>query len=86
MAAITYHDTEGGTSLLPSAIPASIGQQVFSITSGIAGGMAGLVLASRLQNSTRVHLQPVIFASVISAVATFAVVYMITSPDERGPQ
>lgn len=80
MAAL-YHDETGKTSLLPATIPASIGQQVFSITSGIAGGMAGLVLANRLRSSTEVHLQPVIFASLISAAATFAVVYMITSPE-----
>lgn len=67
---------------LPPDIPASIGQQVFSITSGVAGGLAGLVLATRLSNSTRVNLSPVMLASLISAAATFAVVYMITTPEE----
>ena len=69
--------------IMPADIPASIGQQVFSITSGVAGGLAGLVLATRLSNSTRVNLQPVILASLVSAVATFAVVYMITTPEEQ---
>lgn len=68
-------------SLIPGHIPASIGQQVFTITSGIAGGLAGLVLANRLKSSTRINLQPLLLASVISAGATFAVVFLITSPE-----
>jgi hypothetical protein len=78
MAAL-YEDEPG---LLPKSIAASYGQQIFSVTSGIAGGLAGMVLAGRIAGRTRVNLQPVLLASLISATATFAVVYLITSPEE----
>ncbi len=58
-------------------IPASIGQQIFAITSGVAGGLAGLVLATRLSNATTLKAQGVLLASLVTAVATFSVVYMI---------
>lgn len=63
-------------------IPASIGQQVFTIASGIAGGLAGFVLATRLTKATHVKMTPVLLASAISAAATFGVVFMITEADQ----
>jgi hypothetical protein len=62
-------------------VPASIGQQVYTITSGIAGGLAGFVLASRLTNATHVKATPLMIASAISAAATFAVVFMISEAE-----
>jgi hypothetical protein len=76
--AVTYHDKQA-TSL---AVPASIGQQVFTITSGIAGGLAGFLLANRLKSATHVELKPLMIASAISAIATFGVVFMITEADK----
>jgi hypothetical protein len=64
-------------------IPASIGQQVFTITSGVAGGLAGLILATRLKKATHVNLQPLVLASFISAIATFGVVFMITEAENE---
>jgi hypothetical protein len=65
--------TDGGM------ISASIGQQVFTISSGIAGGLAGMVLATRLTGKTHVHMRGLLAASAISAIATFAAVYLIHS-------
>ena len=58
-------------------IPASIGQQIFAITSGVAGGLAGLVLATRLSNATTLKARGVLLASLITAAATFSVVYLV---------
>ena len=59
-------------------IPASIGQQVFTISSGVAGGLAGLLLATRLTKATHVSTMPTVLASLISAAATFGVIFIIT--------
>ena len=64
-------------------IPASIGQQVFTLTSGIAGGLAGFVLATRLTSATEIHVKPLVIASLVSAAATFGVVFMITAPNPK---
>jgi hypothetical protein len=67
------YDLDGQT-----VMPASIGQQIFTISSGIAGGLAGFVLASRLSSATHVKMLPLMVASAVSAAATFGVVFMIT--------
>lgn len=59
-------------------IPASIGQQIFAITGGVASGLAGFVLATRLAQSTHVKAAPLLAASAICAAASFAVVFMIS--------
>jgi len=59
-------------------LPSSIGQQVFMISSGLAGGLAGFVLASRLTTATHVRAAPLMLASLIASMATFGVVFMIT--------
>jgi hypothetical protein len=77
-----YERQRYSSSIVPQvAIPASIGQQIFTITSGVAGGLAGLILATRLKKATHVNLPPLLLASAISAVATFGVVYMITEAE-----
>lgn len=65
------------------AIPASIGQQVFVISSALAGGLAGLMLASRLANTREVSTRAIVLASSISAVATIGSVFIITSTLEQ---
>jgi hypothetical protein len=62
-------------------IPASIGQQVFVISTGVAGGLAGFVLAARLTNATHLRLTPLLIASALASAASFAVVYMISAGD-----
>jgi hypothetical protein len=66
-----------------SVISASIGQQIFTISSGVAGGLAGFLLAYRLKTSSHVHLKPLLLASLISAVATFGAVLLITAPTSQ---
>lgn len=65
------------------AVPASIGQQVFTITSGVAGGLAGFLLAYRLKSASHIAVGPLMVASIISAVATFAVVFLITEAEQE---
>jgi len=65
-------------------IPASIGQQIFSIVPGIAGGLAGFLLAYRLANATRVKTSTVIVVALANAVLTLATLFLIkpVAPDE----
>jgi hypothetical protein len=65
------------------AIPSSIGQQVFTITSGVAGGLAGFLLAYRLKSASHIAVGPLLAASLISAVATFGVVFLITEAKQE---
>ncbi len=60
-----------------STIPASIGQQIFAITSGVAGGLAGFVLAYKMANAVRVNTAEVIIASIIAAIGSFGAVFAI---------
>jgi hypothetical protein len=70
-----FLETDSDNSLV---MPASIGQQVFTIGSGVAGGLAGLILASRLTTATHVKATPLLVATLISVAATFGVVFMIS--------
>lgn len=54
-----------------------IAQQFFTISSGIAGGIAGFVLARRLTGATEVNAGSVIAAGLLSAAATFGSIYLI---------
>jgi hypothetical protein len=60
-----------------SMIPASIGQQIFAITSGVAGGLAGFVLAYKMANAVRVNTAEIIVASVIAALGSFGAIFAI---------
>lgn len=69
---------------MPQAqIPASIGQQIFTISSGVAGGLAGFVLATKLRDVRQVPTSAVFIASTLSAVVTFSSIYLITSQLQR---
>jgi hypothetical protein len=63
-------------------MPASIAQQVFTISSGLAGGLAGFLLATRLTNARHVHATPLLLASAVSAAATFGAIFLITAEEE----
>jgi hypothetical protein len=63
-------------------MPASYGQQAFAVTTGVAGGVAGLWIAKRLADSTRVKTRGVILASGVVIVATLAVVMLIEEASE----
>jgi len=55
-------------SLAPT-LPPTVGQQFFVIGTGIAAGVAGLILAKKLVGVTRVPTSAVIFATGFSALA-----------------
>ena len=60
-----------------SYLPPTIAQQTYSIASGIAGGLAGFVLARRLSGVQNVPAAQVIGAAILSATVTFGAVYII---------
>ncbi len=61
----------GGISLLPGTMAPTIAQQTYIIASGIAGGMAGMVLAYYLRNKSEVKTSTVVAASILSFAFTF---------------
>lgn len=61
----------------------TIAQQVFTVASGVAGGLAGFVLAKRLQDSEDIPLSNLILASSISAIATFGAAFLVTSATQQ---
>lgn len=60
-----------------STLKPTIAQQVFTIGSGVAGGLAGVTLARKLIDAEEVPTSQVIFAAVFSAAATVGAVYFI---------
>lgn len=85
--AITHHDREP-EALIPGfverspeegiIVPASIGQQVFTLSSGLASALAGLVLANRIKKARAMHMKPLMLASLLSSAVTFGAVFLIT--------
>lgn len=63
-------------------IPASLSIQIFSIVPGIAGGLAGFVLASKLSNAKSVKATEVFLASGAVALVTFLSVFLVKTIDE----
>jgi hypothetical protein len=59
------------------AVPAPLAQQTFTLVSGLAGAMGGLLLATRLIGKTHVRVEPLMLATLLSAGATFGAVYLI---------
>ena len=66
----------------PSTMPATLALQLFSIVPGIAGGLAGFVLASKLANTRKVKTKGVLLAALLNAVLTLGSIYLIVSADE----
>jgi cellobiose-specific phosphotransferase system component IIC len=65
-----------------SIMPASIGQQVFALVPGVAGGLAGFLLAYRLANTRRVRTAPVILVSLAIAIITISAIFLINPAPE----
>lgn len=55
--------------------------QLFSVIPGIAGGLAGIILAQKLSNARSVKASEAIFSAVLVAAATFASVFLIRTVD-----
>ena len=60
-----------------STLPPTLAQQVFTIGSGVAGGLAGVVLARKLIEAEEVPTSQVVFAALFSAAATVGAVAFI---------
>jgi len=60
----------------------TVAQQIFSIVPGVAGGLAGFILALKLADTKQVKASEVLLASGIVALTTFAVVFMVRTVEE----
>ena len=58
-------------------LPTSFAQQIFANATAVAGGAAGLALASRLTQAKNVSGSEVALAAGISAVVTFGAIFLI---------
>lgn len=65
-----------------SVMPASIGQQIFALVPGVAGGLAGFLLAYRLANVRRIKTAPVLLVSLAIAAITIAAIFFVQPADE----
>ena len=63
-------------------LPASLAIQVFSIVPGIAGGVAGFVLAQKLSRAKTVKTTEVMTAAGTVALVTFLAVFLVRTIDE----
>lgn len=66
----------------PSVMPTTVAQQIFSIVPGIAGGIGGFLLASRLARASKVRTRGVLIASGVVALLTLGSIYLIVEADE----
>lgn len=55
----------------------TVAQQLFTIGSGIAGGLAGMVMARGLVGRTSVPTSYVVGATVVSALFTFGAAFLL---------
>lgn len=60
-----------------TALTPTLAQQVYVIGSGIAGGLAGFILAARLAGARSVPIPSLLLATLVSGAATFGSVYLI---------
>ena len=58
-------------------MPPTIAQQMFTIGSGIAGGLAGMVMAKGLVGRMSVPSSYVIGATIVSALFTFGAAFVL---------
>ncbi len=58
-------------------VPPTIAQQVFTIGSGIAGGLAGFMLARELVGVKEVPASTLAVATLVSAAFTFGAAYFL---------
>jgi len=63
---------------VPGRVPPTVAQQVFILGSGIAGGLAGFLLARHLAKVEDVSMPLVFGTTLVSVVATFgAALYLV---------
>jgi hypothetical protein len=67
-----------------SSMPVTMAQQTFTIVSGVAGGLAGFYLARELTGVDEVPIPAVVTAAMISGIATFGAVFIITREVRNG--
>jgi hypothetical protein len=60
----------------------TVAQQIFSIVPGVAGGLAGFVLALKLADTKKVKASEVLVASGLVALTTFAVIFMVRTVED----
>jgi hypothetical protein len=60
----------------------TVAQQIFSIVPGVAGGLAGFILALKLANTKKVKASEVLLASGVVALTTFSVIFMVRTVEE----
>lgn len=60
-----------------SVIAASYGQQIFALTAGIAGSLAGFVLAYKLREARTLKTSEVLTAAAIAAAGAFGSVFVM---------
>jgi len=62
--------------------PTSLAIQIFSIVPGVAGGLAGFVLASKLATARSVKASEILLAAGTVAAITFGAVFLVRTIDE----
>lgn len=60
----------------------TVAQQIFSIVPGVAGGLAGFILALKLAGTTKVKASEVLLAAGLVALVTFSVVFVVRTVEE----
>jgi len=66
-------------------VPAPVAQQVFVIGSGIAGGVAGFILAREFVGAEEVPLSHVVAATTVSAIFTFGAALILGKAVSKEP-
>lgn len=62
---------------VPAKVPATTAQQVFTVGSGVAGGLAGFLLAKKLADVREVPAPALVGATLMSAVFTFGAAILL---------
>ena len=60
----------------------TVAQQIFSVVPGVAGGLAGFILAVKLADTKKVKASEVLLASAVVALTTFSVVFLVRTVEE----
>lgn len=60
----------------------TVAQQIFSIVPGVAGGLAGFILALKLANTKQVKASEVLLASGLVALVTFSVIFVVRTVED----
>ena len=63
-------------------LPASMATQIFSVVPGLAGGIAGFILATKIAKAKSVKATEVLMAAGAVALITFMSVFLVRTIDE----